>query len=165
MGEECPLSCARCTEAGTHQCFDDDRCAGWAKEEHCHRNRRFMALTCRRACGWCAAVDDASAGQGECTDEDIKCETWACQGECSRNPSFMRGECARSCKACVAAPTPPASSAATGEPCVDKFKDCASMSRAPDGCAARFMTRNCRATCNLCDAGGARVSSRLHDEL
>jgi hypothetical protein len=60
--------------------------------------------------------------------------------------AFFCAECRRSCRACTA------QTAASYSPqeCFDRFKDCASMARAPDGCASRFMTRNCRVTCKLC---------------
>ena len=182
MRAECPLSCAICGSGNGRPapCVDDARCAGWAKERHCERNRRFMASSCRSACGWCGIEDASSsgtgAGQGQgqgqgpaaCVDEDIKCETWVAQGECTRNPGFMLAECHRSCGACAAQPHRPPSAqlpqspAASTPPrdCTDRFKDCASMSRAPVGCASRFMARNCRVACNLCHTKVA-----VHDEL
>ena len=45
MREECPLSCDLCSNGRPAPCVDDERCAGWAKEEHCVRNRRFMCAT------------------------------------------------------------------------------------------------------------------------
>ena len=173
MNVECRRSCDACSAApqaapaaaGASTAVDPSckdssgKCDAWAKDDHCVRNRRFMAVTCRRACGWCSAAEDGSAGKAACSDEDIKCETWVGQGECKKNPSFMKSECRRSCKVCSTAPSQPRVHASTPpEDCVDRFKDCESMARAPDGCTARFMTRNCRATCRLC---GGNVKDEL----
>ena len=49
MREECPRSCELCSSGRLAPCMDDERCAGWAKEEHCVRNRRFMCAL-RLAC-------------------------------------------------------------------------------------------------------------------
>ena len=76
-------------------------------------------------------------------------------------------ECRRSCRACtaqaqsqpLAQPDMPTAASTPPQVCADSFKDCVSMSRAPDGCASRFMTRHCRVTCRLCNRRG------VHDEL
>ena len=49
MSEECPLSCNFCKDGQAHPCVDDERCAGWAKDDHCVRNRRFMCASSPRA--------------------------------------------------------------------------------------------------------------------
>ena len=74
MNVECRRSCKVCTvqaqsaaapaasRAADPSCKDSSgKCDAWAKDDHCVRNRRFMAVTCRRACGWCDAPDDGSA--------------------------------------------------------------------------------------------------------
>jgi len=182
MNAECAKSCKTCKEATTAAaqptvaavqeadaaCKDTipQSCGDWAEDNHCVRNRRFMARACRRTCGWCSAADDETAGASGCTDEDLKCETWAAAGECTKNKPFMSGECARSCGLCKVAqavplstPTASTTAAAESAECIDRFRDCESMARAGDGCSARFMTRNCRRTCRLCN------QKTLHDEL
>ena len=116
MREQCPRACGFCEgaaaaaaeavpTAGGGRCEDlVGDCGAWVADKQCERNRRFMAQTCARSCGWCSGKTNAAA---LCSDEDAKCETWAKSGECQRNENFMSRECRRSCKFCTPAPPPP----------------------------------------------------------
>jgi lipoate synthase len=87
-------------------CTDgDSRCAGWSKTGECERNPSFMAMSCRKACNFCAQGSEMAA-EPPCRDVNKResCEYWSTMGECSSNEAFMREQCARACGFCQVQP-------------------------------------------------------------
>ena len=61
------------------------RCSSWALAGECTRNRKYMEMSCPRACEEAA---DPSAEQ---------CIRWAVDGGCATNAAYMRERCTEQC--------------------------------------------------------------------
>ncbi len=85
-----------------------ENCDQWAVSGECERNPSFMLETCKRACGGCPGVPNASVALADgspaewdrCKDTSSFCGQWAAVGECDSNPSYMRVQCKVTCHLC-----------------------------------------------------------------
>mmetsp|Transcript_76126 Transcript_76126/g.150945 ORF Transcript_76126/g.150945 Transcript_76126/m.150945 type:complete len:200 (-) Transcript_76126:1101-1700(-) len=83
-------------------CIDTDKkCASWAADGECEKNKVFMEGSCAKSCGLCGAMVKVPRRRHVCEDEaGYFCPDRADRGECDSNKGDMLFRCPASCRVC-----------------------------------------------------------------
>lgn len=154
-----PVSAQLCSKEG---CDTHERCAVWATEGECIREKKYMMEHCP---GSCAGVEEelkeAVTKATTCEDHHAHCPEWADLGECDANAEMLR-YCAKSCNVCVADAEPETEEE---DPCQDLHANCKFWSD-HDECSKNpnYMTANCKKSCKTCEVRPKKVTPVVRDQ-